>query len=133
MEEQGLSQFLSPSLLEFTRERNAKAVKAISAQEMDAWLANLPDISAVGEEGSDIQTYEEAFSNSNFAAVNSSELKQLQEKNTNKSTMKTTMTWLNRLKNIRQKAKCTEDSTQVERHSRARAGYCITAILCGTM
>jgi len=87
---------LSPSLLEFTRARDAEAVKAISEQELDAWLANLPDISAVGDQGSDIQTYEEALSDSNFVAVNSSELKRLQEKNTSKNTMKTTTTWLNR-------------------------------------
>ena len=43
MEAQGLSQFLLPSLLEFTRARDAEAVEAISKQELDAWLMNLPN------------------------------------------------------------------------------------------
>jgi len=36
------------------------------------------------------------FIDSNFAAVSSRELKQLQEKNSNKNTVKSTVTWLNR-------------------------------------
>ena len=61
VEEQSLCQFSQLSLLKFTTVRDAEADKAIFKQELDAGLVNLPDISAVGDEGGDIQTNKEAF------------------------------------------------------------------------
>ena len=94
MEEQSLSQFLSPSLLEFTWSRDAEVVDAISKQEFDIWLANLPDLSAVEDVNDALpltgtEVVEVLSTDSNFAVTSTSELKQLQEKNCNKNTMKT--------------------------------------------
>ena len=75
---------------------------AISELEFDKWLANLPDLSAVEAVNSDsgvTPTGTEALlhsTDSNFAVTSTSELKRLQEKNYNKNTMKSTVTWLNR-------------------------------------
>ena len=104
MEEQSLSQLLSPSLLEFAKSSDAKDVGvAISELEFDEWLANLPDLSAVEAVNSDsgvTPTGTEALLHStdlNFVVTSTSELKRLQELNYNKNTMKSgTVTWLNR-------------------------------------
>jgi len=102
MEDQSLSQFLSPSLLEFTWSNPAKVLDDICEQEFDAWLANLPEFPATeGKNIDDSDAKNDMFTGSglsadwNFAVVSSGELKRLQEKNSNKNTVKSTVTWLN--------------------------------------
>ena len=92
MEGQSLSQFLSPSLLEFAKSSDAEDVGvAISELEFDKWLANLPDLSAVEAVNSDSRvtpTGTEALLHStdlNFAVTSTSELKWLHKRITTRT------------------------------------------------